>query len=50
MVVAVMLILAFFSLSVLPINVAGLALLALAAALFVAELLHPGRVSSLRAA
>lgn len=39
---AVMLILAFFSLSVLPVNAAGLALLALAAALFVAELFAPG--------
>lgn len=39
---AVMLILGFFALSVLPVNVAGLALLALAAALFAAELFAPG--------
>lgn len=39
---AVMLVLAFFALSVLPVNIAGLALLALAAALFVAELFAPG--------
>jgi membrane-bound serine protease (ClpP class) len=39
---AVLLILAFVSLSVLPVNLAGLLLLALAAALFVAELFAPG--------
>jgi membrane-bound serine protease (ClpP class) len=39
---AVMLVLAFFSLSVLPINIAGLLLLLLAAAMFVAELFVPG--------
>jgi membrane-bound serine protease (ClpP class) len=39
---AVLLILGFFALSVLPVNVAGLALLALAGALFVAEVFTPG--------
>lgn len=39
---AVMLILAFFALSVLPVNYAGLALLLLAGGLFVAELFAPG--------
>jgi membrane-bound serine protease (ClpP class) len=39
---AIFLILAFFALSVLPVNVAGIALLVLAAALFVAELFTPG--------
>jgi membrane-bound serine protease (ClpP class) len=39
---AIMLILGFFALSVLPVNVAGLALLALALALFAAELFAPG--------
>ncbi|MEV5743881.1 nodulation protein NfeD [Microbispora rosea] len=39
---AVMLILGFFALSVLPVNVAGLGLLALALALFVAEVFTPG--------
>jgi len=38
----IMLILGFFALSVLPVNVAGLALLALAAALFAAEVFAPG--------
>lgn len=39
---AVLLILGFFALSVLPVNIAGLALLALAAAFFVAEVFTPG--------
>jgi membrane-bound serine protease (ClpP class) len=39
---AVLLVLGFVSLSVLPVNLAGLLLLALAAALFVAELFAPG--------
>lgn len=39
---AIMLILVFFSLSVLPVNIAGTLLLLLAAALFVAEVLTPG--------
>jgi membrane-bound serine protease (ClpP class) len=39
---AIMLILAFFSLSVLPMNIAGILLLVLAIALFVAELFVPG--------
>jgi membrane-bound serine protease (ClpP class) len=39
---AILLILGFFALSVLPVNVAGAALLVLAAALFVAELFTPG--------
>lgn len=39
---AVMLVLAFFALSVLPVSVAGLLLLALAVALLVAELFAPG--------
>lgn len=39
---AILLILGFFALSVLPVNVAGIALLVLAAALFVAELFTPG--------
>lgn len=39
---AILLILGFFALSVLPVNVAGLALLALAAGLFAAELYAPG--------
>ena len=39
---AILLILGFFALSVLPVNVAGIALLVLAAALFVAELFVPG--------
>jgi membrane-bound serine protease (ClpP class) len=39
---AILLILGFFALSVLPVNVAGLALLALAAGLFAAELFAPG--------
>jgi membrane-bound serine protease (ClpP class) len=39
---AILLILGFFALSVLPVNVAGLALLLLAAGLFVAELFVPG--------
>ncbi len=39
---AIMLVLAFFSLSVLPVNHAGTLLLVLAAGLFVAELLAPG--------
>jgi membrane-bound serine protease (ClpP class) len=39
---AILLILGFFALSVLPVTVAGLALLALAAALFVAEVFTPG--------
>ena len=38
----VLLILAFFSLSVLPVNVAGIALLVLAGGLFLAELFMPG--------
>lgn len=39
---AILLILAFFSLAVLPVNVAGIILLGLAGALFVAEVLTPG--------
>lgn len=39
---SILLILGFFALSVLPVNVAGIALLVLAAALFVAELFVPG--------
>lgn len=39
---AIMLILAFFALAVLPVNIAGLLLVALAAALFVAEAFAPG--------
>lgn len=39
---AVFLILAFFSLSVLPVNVAGAALMLLAAVLFIAEMFAPG--------
>jgi membrane-bound serine protease (ClpP class) len=39
---AIFLILGFFALSVLPVNVAGIALLVLAAALFVAEVFTPG--------
>lgn len=39
---AVLLILGFFSLAVLPVNVAGIVLLVLAVALFVAELFAPG--------
>ncbi|MFB9831544.1 NfeD family protein [Actinoallomurus acaciae] len=39
---AALLVLGLFSLSVLPVNVAGLALLGLAAALFVAEIFTPG--------
>ncbi|WP_188186896.1 NfeD family protein [Nonomuraea sp. SYSU D8015] len=39
---AVLLVLGLFSLSVLPVNAAGLALLALAAALFIAEVFAPG--------
>lgn len=39
---AIMLVLAFFALSVLPVNVAGIILLLLAAALFIAELFAPG--------
>ena len=39
---AALLVLGLFSLSVLPVNVAGLALLALAAALFIAEVFTPG--------
>jgi membrane-bound serine protease (ClpP class) len=39
---AILLIFGFFTLSVLPVNAAGLALLALAAALFATELLAPG--------
>jgi membrane-bound serine protease (ClpP class) len=39
---AILLVLGFFALSVLPVNVAGIALLVLAAALFVAEVLTPG--------
>ena len=39
---SILLILGFFALSVLPVNVAGIALLVLAAALFVAELFTPG--------
>lgn len=39
---AVMLIMAFFSLSVLPVNVAGLLLIALAAGFFIAEAFAPG--------
>jgi membrane-bound ClpP family serine protease len=39
---AVLLVLGFVSLSVLPVNLAGLLLLALAAALFIAELFAPG--------
>ena len=39
---AVLLVLGFFSLSVLPVNVAALALIALAAALFAAEVFTPG--------
>lgn len=38
----IMLVLAFFSLSVLPVNIAGLALLALAGALFIGEMFVPG--------
>jgi membrane-bound serine protease (ClpP class) len=39
---AIMLVLGFVALSVLPVNVAGLALLALAAGLFIAEVFAPG--------
>lgn len=39
---AILLVLGFFALSVLPVNVAGLALLALAAALFITEVFAPG--------
>jgi len=38
----ILLILGFYALSVLPVNVAGIALLILAAALFAAEVIHPG--------
>jgi membrane-bound serine protease (ClpP class) len=39
---AILLILGFFALSVLPVNIAGIALLVLAGALFAAEVLTPG--------
>ncbi|HZM79812.1 MAG TPA: nodulation protein NfeD [Candidatus Limnocylindrales bacterium] len=38
----ILLILGFYALSVLPVNVAGIALLVLAGALFAAEVIHPG--------
>jgi len=38
----ILLILGFYALSVLPVNVAGIALLILAGALFAAEVIHPG--------